>query len=905
MLRLVSWRNDFGLCCAALLAAAAIAGGASAATITWNNPADGTWSTAGYWLPTTVPGPGDDVVINLAGTYTISISGTPVSIKSLTLGGASGTQTVDIVSAYSLTLGANPSVINANGVINIGGGTLTVSGADLTVNGKLKLNSGGTLTGTKKTLIASGGTLEIASSSPTTINNHTIENSGLIACIGTGSISLNNSTTLTNLSVGTIDLQNDQAFGSTGGATVNNAGMFRKNIGSGTSSLASAITFTNTGKIEVMAPAATLYIHNLTNYNSGTATITGGVYLLKGKLQIGDGSTDVISTNATEISLDGAAAQIVNSLGSNMLPSLTTNTGKFSLVNGRNLALSGGLGNSGDVLVGLTCTLTATGYTQTAGNLGLPGGTLNPGAGGANINGGVLHGGGTITGNLNNNATVDMGPAPSNLMVNGNYTQGSAGALNLRLNGIAAGLFDHLDVTGSASLSGTLNLTCGYTAADNDTFAVLSFGTKSGDFATVTPVLVGGFTVERVWQANALQLRLHASGPLTITGIAASKNVEKITSPITFTATVTDPGVGTLAYTWDFADGTAVVTGNPATHAFATEGSFNGTLTVTDGFKTATANFTVSIVAPASGGSGTGNIALTVPNANKVANPLDGLTIEVISADGGVIELYIDVNALIREAYSVSTDFNGLSGRVTRVDGSRPVAKLSSSGIYVAESAATETATGTRKGKARKTIVISRREVGEATSLTDNRSSAEIKMKKMKGKFSFSGQSALTAAMPATARADSVAFSGTIQLPAGLNITEQQDLWIAIGNIVDRITLGPKAKPVYPSDKGYLKRVKVKYPKLADSITTGDETAQLDFTLSMPGMSEAGFDTEGVSAAVSGADKTPIERKIQVGVLLAGMSYQGSAPALFRTKVDKATNTPTSGELSGMTRSGR
>jgi PKD repeat protein/DNA/RNA endonuclease G (NUC1) len=49
-----------------------------------------------------------------------------------------------------------------------------------------------------------------------------------------------------------------------------------------------------------------------------------------------------------------------------------------------------------------------------------------------------------------------------------------------------------------------------------------------------------------------------------------------------FTATATDPGNDTLTYTWSFGDGSDPVTGRSVTHAYADNGNYTTTLTVTD-----------------------------------------------------------------------------------------------------------------------------------------------------------------------------------------------------------------------------------------------------------------------------------------------------------------------------------
>jgi hypothetical protein len=362
---------------------------------------------------------------------------------------------------------------------------------------------------------------------------------------------------------------------------------------------------------------------------------------------------------------------------------------------------------------------------------------------------------------------------------------------------------------------------------------------------------------------------------------------------VTYTATATDPNGDTpLTYSWNMGDGTTL-TGNPVTHTHATEGAFSVALTVSDPFENgAPKTFAFSTLAP---NSGSGN----EPGASEgtaTSNPLDGLTISVTDTTGGVYTLYIDVNSLTREAYDVSTNFESINGRAGSSSGTRPQNKFTSAEVFVAETTATETATATEAGKGRKTLVVSSKEVGDTTALVDNRSSKDLTLTSLKGKFIFKDNNT------ADAKNDTVTFSGTFRLPGGLDTTQSYELWVGIGNIVDTITIGPKGKAVFPSQMGRLKKVAIKYPKLANApIADGDETAKISFSISAADMDVNGFDTEGVSAEVTGADKTAVERQIQLGLLLGGIAYQSSATVEFKTspKIDKTTSLPESGQING------
>ena len=97
--------------------------------------------------------------------------------------------------------------------------------------------------------------------------------------------------------------------------------------------------------------------------------------------------------------------------------------------------------------------------TTTTSPIDIQAGSLysNNGLGATTISAGAFLGGNaTITGNLVNNGTVSPGNSPGTINVTGNYTQSSTGTLIIE---IASGVsFDHLIVTGTAALAGTLQV---------------------------------------------------------------------------------------------------------------------------------------------------------------------------------------------------------------------------------------------------------------------------------------------------------------------------------------------------------------------------------------------------------------------------------------------------------------
>jgi hypothetical protein len=139
-------------------------------------------------------------------------------------------------------------------------------------------------------------------------------------------------------------------------------------------------------------------------------------------------------------------------------------------------------------------TLTVSGaYTQTGGTTVLltttaRNATLDTAF--VDIQGGLLTGAGTITGDLQNAGTIHLSPLDptridiGTLNIQGNYTQTASGVLDVK---IAQQGSDFLNVAGTATLDGTLNISLigHFTPQAGDVFVPLSFGDRSGDFATV------------------------------------------------------------------------------------------------------------------------------------------------------------------------------------------------------------------------------------------------------------------------------------------------------------------------------------------------------------------------------------------------------------------------------------
>ena len=148
--------------------------------------------------------------------------------------------------------------------------------------------------------------------------------------------------------------------------------------------------------------------------------------------------------------------------------------------------------SSGTALVTSDSTFNGSGsVVMTGGTMTIDGSMIQTGV---TVNGGRLEGGGTIQSNVaNSGGTVGPGNSPGTLTVDGNYTQGAGGTLEIEIASLLS--FDVLDISGTAALDGILDLTvdAGYAAAaqDGDMFTIVEWDSFSGAFDTVNGLTFG------------------------------------------------------------------------------------------------------------------------------------------------------------------------------------------------------------------------------------------------------------------------------------------------------------------------------------------------------------------------------------------------------------------------------
>jgi hypothetical protein len=313
-----------------------------------------------------------------------------------------------------------------------------------------------------------------------------LTNNGTITQTGASTVLLQG--TLVNASAGTYNLTGDGGLTGYGIGAFNNAGLFEKTGGAGVSTIASAITFNNTGRVEV--DSGTLFFQKSVSQVSGN-TLTGGTWVVNGASALSIAYGVNITVNQGNVTLSGPGANFTN------LATLSNNQGSLTLLKGQTFVTNAGFANSGSVSIGANSEMQVNGtFVQTST--------------------GTLSGSGAVAGNVTASGMI----APDRLGI-------LTIAGNLTLNSDATFDFDigTISVQGNVVLNGaTLSLApeLGATVFGSNTkFTLLTYGgTESGVFDyNGSPVTDGGMITFGV---NTFELNYDVGDPsIVLTSVNA------------------------------------------------------------------------------------------------------------------------------------------------------------------------------------------------------------------------------------------------------------------------------------------------------------------------------------------------------------------------------------------------
>jgi RHS repeat-associated protein len=495
-----------------------IAGYGSAGTFTNTGTISG--ATGAIWIAETLNNTNSTLALTAAtGTYYM-VGGTILGGTVTTTGGA-----VLYASQYNGTLAG----ILFDGTLDMTGSQNELLSATLTITDGLELSPGST--------IIMGGNAALTDATLTFEGTQTLA--------GTGTVTLTN-------------LVSDGGLQVSGGSTLTIAPGITVQGNSGVAGSSSGGLFDNQGTI-LATGGGTLTAEGETNYAGGT--LTGGTWeAVGGSSLLLPGAP--ITTNAASILLDGAASAISSSTTgtTNALTGFTSNAaaGSFTIQNGANFTSGSSFTNAGTLTINAVIFVPggAGVYTQNGGSTVLISGTLGALGDQINIQGGTLSGTGTVNGNLTNAGEVDLGSIPGTLAIKGNYSQASAGTLTLKVGGATAGsLFDQIDVTGTAALNGTLDVSLinGFAPGLEEVFDVINFASSSGSFATFnSPLINGSAAFATSTTPTSLDLVGATTAPnLAVSNITFTPDMGLLNQPVAVSFTVTNLGtVPTTTGSW-------------------------------------------------------------------------------------------------------------------------------------------------------------------------------------------------------------------------------------------------------------------------------------------------------------------------------------------------------------------
>lgn len=429
---------------------------------------------------------------------------------------------LDLRSDATIQAGSGAAINNQSGATiqkSVGTGTSTIyaavnnSGTVTATTGTLNLEGGGTHAGAFTA--PSGATLGFTGGTHTMGAGTSVSGAGTVTFSG-GTSNFNSSACATPpcFDAGTTKIFSGQAnfnaaattagFLLTGGGTLGGSGTFTI---TGTGTWGGGLMAN--GGTTVLGPSAVLALNDSgSNYqtllDSRTLDNGGTINYAPSLYNFNIYNTAVVNNSGT-FDLQGDLP-----IGFSATSAGIVNTGTFKKSGGSGTAnIYAPLSNTGTIVAQSGTLFFNNTLSQTAGAITLAGGTLNASSP-VVVNGGALNGSGTVGTSVVNNAQVNPGTSPGLITINGNYTQAAAAQMNVEIGGLNPGTdYDRLAVTGTATLDGTLNVTTinSFAPATGNTFSVLTFGTRSGDFAAKNmPVLGAGSSLNPTYTATSLDL---------------------------------------------------------------------------------------------------------------------------------------------------------------------------------------------------------------------------------------------------------------------------------------------------------------------------------------------------------------------------------------------------------------
>jgi uncharacterized repeat protein (TIGR01451 family) len=408
-----------------------------------------------------------------------------------------GTGTITKPAGTGSAVVSAPFTNDGNVAANLGQFVFTAGGAhtgafSAAANANITFTTGSTFSGTSSLTGAgeitfNGGTSTIGSSTVTpaifTVNgaNVTLNSAATI-----GTLNVHNAAVLGG--TGTIHLTANSPVSEWTGGTINGSGTITVNPG--------AIFL-----LDGLTAAMTLDTRPIVNNGILTyISTTNGLILAN--------SAVITNTTGSTLNLDA-----VPGIGVSGINNAISNAGLMQRGTTGSIGISPAVTNTGSINANLGTLAFNGGLTQTIGSTNLLGGSISSPTTIA-LAGGTLTSNGTVAAAVNNTNGIVAPGNPSTagtLTITGAYAQGVNGGMSLKIGGTSN--YDIVDATASGvTLGGTLTVSLfnAFTPASGNTFDVLKFSTRSGDFANYfLPTFGGGGSFQNAYVSgtpNVLRL---------------------------------------------------------------------------------------------------------------------------------------------------------------------------------------------------------------------------------------------------------------------------------------------------------------------------------------------------------------------------------------------------------------
>jgi fibronectin-binding autotransporter adhesin len=448
--------------------------------------------------------------------------------------------------------GSSLSITNS-GAISGGSGGSGQAEAIIFTGGTntLELQSGYSITG-NVVAFSAADTLALGGSADTSFDVSTIgagaryQNFGVFQKTGTSTWTLTSTTTAVTpwtISQGTLSVSSDGALGDTSGGLTLTGGTLQWGAGFNLSPARSITLGAGGGTFDTNGFTSAIGVDiagsgGLTKNGAGTLILgapndyTGGTTVNAGTLQVVSGaslaSTGAITVNGGTLDFDGNAQTVASISGAGGSISLGPggSTNGLTVNQSVNTSYNGNISGDGSFTKTGGGTLVLNGTNTYTGPTTINSGTLEIGDAshtGASLSSnvivgasGVLMGHGTLSGGVTNTAGGVVAPGGSiGTLSVGSYTQGASSTLRIEVSPTAA---SKLNVTGAASLNGTLALVYDPGVYSSATFDILHAGSITGTFATMNAAgLPNGITQAIIYSGGTdVDLVLTGSGSLVV-----------------------------------------------------------------------------------------------------------------------------------------------------------------------------------------------------------------------------------------------------------------------------------------------------------------------------------------------------------------------------------------------------